>query len=75
MANKSELLQETFGQIIAEGLMEGYSRGVEVFTESLEEDLAKAEVFEEGVTLEDVVDHLMTEAGYEVEEDAEVTEE
>ena len=64
-------LHEKFAEIIAEALHGGYSRGIDVFMEGLEEDLAKSEVFEEGVSTEDVIDFLMEDAGYEVVEEAE----
>lgn len=56
---KSEMLQEAFAEIVAEAISTGYSRGLEIFMESVEEDLSKAEVFEEGVTVADVAEYLV----------------
>jgi hypothetical protein len=64
---KKELLQAKFGEIIAEALVAGYERGVQVFTEGIEEDLAMQEMFESGIEVEDVVDRLMEDAGYTAE--------
>ena len=68
------MLREKFAEIIGEALYNGYKRGIDVFMEGLEEDLAKSEVFEEGVTPEDIIDFLMEDAGYEVVEGTEVEE-
>lgn len=62
------MLRDKFIEIISEGLYEGYSRGIAVFMESLEEDLAKKEVINES-SLDGVIDYLMEDAGYVVEED------
>lgn len=62
------MLRDKFIEIISEGLYEGYSRGITVFMESLEEDLAKKEVINES-SLDGVIDYLMEDAGYFVEED------
>ena len=56
----SEVIQEKFVEIIAEAVASGYTRGVDVFTEGLEEDLAKGEVLAEN-SVEAVIDHLMVE--------------
>ena len=59
------MLREKFTEIIAEALTQGYSRGIDVFMEGLEEDMAKREVLQEN-SVEAVIEHLMAEAGYEV---------
>jgi hypothetical protein len=64
------MLRDKFIEIISEGLYEGYSRGITVFMESLEEDLAKKEVINES-SLDGVIDYLMEDAGYVVEDDEE----
>ena len=64
------MLREKFTEIISEALYNGYRRGVDVFMEGLEEDLAKSEVFEEGVTTENIIDFLMEDAGYTVVEES-----
>lgn len=62
------MLREKFAEIIAEALTAGYSRGIDVFMENLEYDLAKKEVLSE-VGLEEAVVNLMENDGYEVIED------
>ena len=49
---------EKFNQIINENVAAGFKRGITIFTENLEEDLNKQEVFE-NTQIEDVIDFLM----------------
>ena len=54
-----------FVDLVNETVDDGFSRGIELFLESLETDLAKDEVFEEhGV--DTVLTHLYEEAGVEI---------
>lgn len=62
------MLREKFADIISEALVAGYSRGIDVFMENLEEDLALKEVLSE-VSLEEAVSNLMENSGYEVVEE------
>ncbi len=57
------MLREKFAEIMVEAITQGYSRGIDVFMEHLEEDLAKGEVFEEN-SMEDMVDYMMQENGW-----------
>ena len=61
MSKKMNALHVKFAEIIGEALTKGYSRGIDVFMENLEEDLAKKQVLNEVSTV-DIIDHIMTEA-------------
>lgn len=63
-----------FVDLVNEAVDEGYSRGIQLFLESLETDLAKDEVFQEhGV--EKVLTHLYEQSGVKIAVAAEPTEE
>lgn len=58
-----------FVDLVNEAVDEGYSRGIQLFLESLETDLAKDEVFQEhGV--DKVLTHLYEQAGVQVSAEA-----
>jgi len=54
-----------FVDLVNEAVDEGFSRGIELFLESLETDLAKDEIFEEH-GFDTVMQHLYEEAGVDV---------
>ncbi len=61
------MLRETLN-LISEAVEEGHGRGVSLFMENLEEDLAKEQVFEENGGVDPVMAQLFEEAGVEVED-------
>jgi len=55
--------------LVNEAVDEGHERGVGLFMENLEEDLAKEHVFESNGGVDPVMVQLFEEAGIEVEDD------
>lgn len=55
--------------LVNEAVDEGHERGVGLFMENLEEDLAKEHIFESNGGVDPVMVQLFEEAGIEVEDD------
>ncbi len=57
----TDAIKEKFVELVMEALTSGYHRGVDVFTEFLEDDISKEEVLSEN-SVGDIIDHIMMEA-------------
>jgi hypothetical protein len=62
-----------FVKLVDEAVDDGFNRGLNLFMESLEEDLAKSEIIAEGGGVDKVIAAILEADGYEVEiQDAEL---
>ena len=55
-----------FVQLVSEAVDDGFNRGLNLFMENLEEDLAKSEILSE-VTIDQVISEMLTTDGFEVD--------
>jgi len=56
-----------FVKLVDEAVDDGFNRGLTLFMENLEEDLAKSEVIAEAGSVDNVVAAILEADGYEVE--------
>jgi len=63
-----------FIQLVDEAVDEGYDRGLNLFMESLEEDLTKNEVIAESGGFDKVISEMMTADGIELLNEEEISE-
>jgi len=56
-----------FVKLVDEAVDDGFNRGLNLFMENLEEDLAKSEVIAEAGSVDNVVAAILEADGYEVE--------
>ncbi len=64
-----------FIQLVDEAVDEGFDRGLNLFMEGLEEDLAKSEIIAESGGFDKVVSQMMTADGIELLNEEEISEE
>ena len=64
-----------FIQLVDEAVDEGFDRGLNLFMESLEEDLVKSEIITESGGFDKVVSQMMTADGIELLNEEEISEE